>query len=131
MGSLPVMIVEGITDKAAIEDLLDEPVQIVCTNGTVGYEQLQDLAEELAGEELYVLVDADEPGNKLRRQLKQVFAGATHLYTTRMYRQVATTPKEELARILDKAHFALKEPWSELVQHPAEGNRRQMKRRSK
>ncbi len=128
MNHLPVFIVEGITDKAAIEDLLAEPVRIICTNGTMGYEQQQQLADELMDEDIFILVDADDSGNKLRRQMKQVFPGATHLYTTRMYREVADTPKEELARILDKAHFTLKAPWCDIVQRPAPTRRRPPKR---
>jgi toprim domain protein len=129
MDKLPVLIVEGITDKIAIEALLEEPVHIICTYGTMGYDQWQQLADDLDDEAVFVLVDADEPGNKLRTQLKQILPSARHLYTKRVYREVADTPQDELARILHKAHFALKDPWAEIVQLPEPIRRRPPKRR--
>lgn len=123
-----VLIVEGTSDKAAIEPLLAEPVNIVCTHGTVAYEQLLQLGDDLDDADVYILVDADASGDKLRNQLKQVLPGARHLYTKRVYREVAVTPREELARILHKAHFELSEPWCDIVRLPEPLRRRPPKK---
>lgn len=102
-----VIVVEGKTDKEKLEKLLDEPVEILCTNGTVGIEQMEELILQLEDRELFILVDADESGNKLRKQLKREFPNAKHLYTHKVHREVARTPNEELRRILQHAHFQL------------------------
>jgi len=39
---------------------------------------------------------------------KQEFPNVRHIYTHRMYREVATTPLHVLAQILEGAHFAVK-----------------------
>lgn len=108
-----VIIVEGKTDKQRLLQLLDEPVEIVCTNGTLGLEKLEELIANYSDDEVCVLLDADEAGNKARRQFKQEFPNVRHLYTHRMYREVATTPLNVLARILEGAYFAVKVPDNE------------------
>ncbi|WP_245575640.1 toprim domain-containing protein [Alicyclobacillus contaminans] len=101
-----VIVVEGRTDKERLEAVLAEPVKIVCTFGTLSYEKLESLVQRLQdADEVYVLVDADTSGMKLRRQLKQELPNAKHLYTRRMYREVARTPLEHLAKVLADAHF--------------------------
>jgi toprim domain protein len=100
-----VIIVEGKSDKKRIEKLIDEPVEIVCTNGTLSIDKLEDLIEQLDGKEVYILVDADDAGSKLRKQLKQEFPNAEHLFVNKMYREVATTPFEYLAKLLLSANF--------------------------
>ena len=109
-----VIIVEGKTDKQRLLQLLDEPVEIVCTYGTLGLDKLEQLIEELSDDEVCVLLDADHSGDKARRLFKQEFPNVRHLYTHRMYREVATTPLNVLAQILEGAHFAVKIPEDEL-----------------
>jgi len=99
-----VIIVEGKTDKQRLLQLLVEPVEIVCTYGTLGMDKLEELIIELNDDEVCVLLDADDAGNKARR-----------LYTHRMYREVATTPLHVLARILEGAHFEVKLPDDEVL----------------
>ena len=103
-----VIIVEGITDKRRLQQLLDEPVEIVCTYGTLGLDKLEQLIFEYSDDEVCVLLDADHAGDKARRLFKQEFPNVRHLYTHRMYREVATTPLIVLAQILESAHFAVK-----------------------
>ncbi len=105
-----VIIVEGKTDKQRLQQLLDEPVEIVCTNGTLGLDKLEELIVEFSDDEVCVLLDADDAGDKARRLFKQEFPNVRHLYTHRMYREVATTPLNVLAQILEGAHFAVKIP---------------------
>ena len=105
-----VIIVEGITDKRRLQQLLDEPVEIVCTYGTLGLDKLEQLIFEYSDDEVCVLLDADHAGDKARRLFKQEFPNVRHLYTHRMYREVATTPLTVLVQILEGAHFAVKMP---------------------
>lgn len=103
-----VIIVEGKTDKIQLEQVLDEPVVIVCTYGTLGLDRLEELIAEYSEDEVYVLLDADDAGDKARRLFKREFPNVRHVYTHRMYREVATTPLYVLAQILERAHFAVK-----------------------
>jgi toprim domain protein len=103
-----VIIVEGKTDKTQLEQVLDEPVVIVCTYGTLGLDRLEELIAKYSDDEVYVLLDADDAGDKARRLFKREFVNVRHVYTHRMYREVATTPLHVLAQILDRAHFAVK-----------------------
>ena len=105
-----VIIVEGKTDKQRLLQLLDEPVKIACTYGTLGLDKLERLILEFGDDEVCVLLDADHAGDKARRLFKQEFPNVRHLYTHRMYREVATTPLNVLAQILEGAHFAIKLP---------------------
>lgn len=104
-----VIVVEGKTDKERLLQVLEESVSIVCTQGTLSYEKVEDWIIPLQDAEVYILVDADKPGMKLRNQLKQELPNARHLYTTRAYREVARTPLSYLAKILMNAHFAVDE----------------------
>ncbi len=103
------IIVEGKTDREQLLKVLDEPVEIICTYGTINQTNLERLIDEEKYDEIYVLVDADEPGNKLRRSIKNIFPNARHMYTRRIYREVASTPLEEIYDILKNAHFDVKE----------------------
>ncbi|RXT08751.1 toprim domain-containing protein [Ammoniphilus sp. CFH 90114] len=106
-----IIIVEGKTDKEKLLQILNESVEIVCTFGTLSDDKIEEMILPLQDEDVYVLVDADGAGNKLRQQLKRELPNAKHLYTRRMYREVATTPLEHLAKILDDAHFSVHEQY--------------------
>lgn len=103
-----VIIVEGKTDKKRLEQILDEQVKIACTYGTLGLDKLEELITEYGEDEVCVFLDADEAGDKARRLFKREFPNVRHVYTHRMYREVATTPLHVLAQILDGAHFVVK-----------------------
>ncbi|KLU58620.1 ribonuclease M5 [Peptococcaceae bacterium CEB3] len=107
--NLRIIIVEGRTDKEKLRLVLDEPVEIICTNGTLSDERLEELLAYLEDKEAYLLVDADSSGAKLRKMFNREFPRIHHLYTQKMYREVAATPAEYLAQILAKAHFAVKD----------------------
>jgi toprim domain protein len=103
-----VIIVEGKTDKKRLLELLAEPVEVICTYGTLSEEKIEELIVPLQAEEdVYILMDADDAGNKMRARLKRELPNARHLYTRRMYREVATTPTEYLIEVLAKAHFEI------------------------
>ncbi|MGM9988679.1 MAG: toprim domain-containing protein [Bacillaceae bacterium] len=95
-----VIIVEGTSDKKVIQNIIREDVEIVCTNGTISMTRLDELIDELFDKDVYVLVDADDAGERLRKQLKREFPRAEHLYIDRSYREVAAAPKRHLASVL-------------------------------
>jgi toprim domain protein len=103
-----VLIVEGTSDRKRVMEVLHEPVHIICTNGTLSAEKLEEVIYPIEDEDVYILVDADESGEKLRRQLKRELPNATHLYTEKEYRQIEDTPLDYLAQILSK-YFQVKE----------------------
>jgi toprim domain protein len=95
-----VLIVEGKSDKKKVKSIVKEPVEIICTNGTISLTKLDELIEFLEDKDVYILVDADEAGEKLRKQFRREFPQAEHLYIDRMYREVATAPVKHLATVL-------------------------------
>ena len=100
-----VIIVEGKSDKKKVEAVLREPVSILCTNGTISIAKLDELIEELFDKEVYILVDSDVAGDKLRRLFKREFPEAEHLYIDRAYREVATAPYHHVATVLLSANI--------------------------
>ncbi|KUP05149.1 TOPRIM domain-containing protein [Bacillus coahuilensis m2-6] len=95
-----VIIVEGTTDKRKVQQIIKEPIQILCTNGTISLSKLDELIEELYGKDVYIMVDADPAGEKLRKLFIQEFPEAEHLYIDKSYKQVASSPVQHLASIL-------------------------------
>ncbi|MCM3115188.1 toprim domain-containing protein [Neobacillus drentensis] len=95
-----VLIVEGKSDKNKVKKIVKEPVEIICTNGTISITKLDELIDFLEDKDVYILVDADFSGEKLRKQLKRELPQAEHLYIDRMYREVATAPVHHLATVL-------------------------------
>lgn len=103
-----VIIVEGKTDRERLLRVLAEPVTICCTYGSYSVEKAERLALETDGaDEVYVFTDEDDSGKKLRAMLRDDFPDALHLHTQKMYGEVANTPLEVLAEILEQAGFAV------------------------
>jgi len=100
-----VIIVEGISDKKKIESIIKEPIEIICTNGTISNSRIEELIEELYNKEVFILVDSDEAGEKLRKQFRREFPEAEHLYIDKMYREVAAAPKQHIASVLLSANI--------------------------
>ncbi|MEK3887785.1 toprim domain-containing protein [Bacillus sp. FSL K6-3431] len=100
-----VIIVEGLSDKKRVARIVKEPVDIICTNGTISFSKLDELVEVLDDKEVYILVDADKSGEKLRKVLKREFPMAHHLYIDRTYKEVATAPYQYLATMLLRANM--------------------------
>lgn len=103
-----VLFVEGRQDKLQILPVFDEPIEIVCTNGTVSAPRLEELLAPYEGCNLYVLFDADDSGEKSRQMLKRLEPNAIDLYTRREYKQVEHTPRKYLAQLLAAEGFAVK-----------------------
>nr|WP_263324976.1 toprim domain-containing protein [Neobacillus sp. Marseille-Q6967] len=109
-----VLIVEGKSDKKKVKSILKEQVEIICTNGTISISKLDELIDFLEDKEVYILVDADDAGEKLRKQLKREFPNAEHLYIDRMYREVATAPVYHLATVLIGANIDVHSEYLEM-----------------
>jgi toprim domain protein len=94
------IIVEGTSDKRKVLKVIKEPVEVICTNGTISLSKIDDMIEELFDRDVYILVDADDAGEKLRRQFIREFPEANHLYIDRVYKEVAAAPYRHLAAVL-------------------------------
>ncbi|WP_139892263.1 toprim domain-containing protein [Bacillus sp. D386] len=103
-----VIIVEGSTDRQKIQSVLNESVDIRCTNGTISLSKLDELVDELEQRDVYILADADESGEKLRKQLRREMPNASHIYIDRTYREVANAPRYHLATVLLAANIDVK-----------------------
>ena len=103
-----VIIVEGSTDRKQVQPILNESIQIICTNGTISMSKLDELVDVLENKDVYILADADESGDKLRKQLRRELPNASHLYIDRTYREVANAPRYHLAQVLLAANIDVK-----------------------
>lgn len=105
-----VIIVEGLTDKRKIEEILDENVTIICTNGTLSLKRFDELLEvyDLDENYVYIFVDEDKSGIQLRKQLAKELPHAEHIYTSSDYGEVATTPHKFIASALVAKHFEVR-----------------------
>ena len=100
-----VIIVEGKSDKKKVQEIINESVEIICTNGTIGLSKLDELIDMLYDKEVFVLFDADDSGDKLRKQFKREFPEAKHIYIERTYREVASAPENHVATVLLQANI--------------------------
>ncbi|MCI3920015.1 DNA primase [Paenibacillus sp. TRM 82003] len=98
-----VIIVEGKNDRKRLSRVLVPDVPILCTFGTPGSEQLQQLAKKVAGRDVYIYTDNDASGKRIRAMLCDLFPDAEQLYTKSGYAGVEGTPEEHLVRQLEKA----------------------------
>ncbi|MFU0792046.1 toprim domain-containing protein [Cerasibacillus sp. JNUCC 74] len=104
-----ILIVEGLTDKKQVNKVITEDLTIVCTNGTLGIERFDQLLEDyqLDEKDVYIFVDEDPSGIKLRKQLARELPHAKHLHISSEYREVATTPENILAQVLVSKSIAV------------------------
>ncbi|MFC0270893.1 toprim domain-containing protein [Metabacillus herbersteinensis] len=100
-----VLIVEGKSDKKKVLTVINEPIEIICTNGTISVTKLDELIDELFFKDVYVLVDADDAGERLRKQFRREFPEASHIYIDKTYREVATAPDHHVASVLLSANI--------------------------
>ncbi|RSK28467.1 hypothetical protein EJF36_17215 [Bacillus sp. HMF5848] len=100
-----VIVVEGKSDRKKIEAIINEPIEIICTNGTIGISKLDELIDEIVCKDVYIMVDTDTAGEKLRKQFKRELPEAVHLYVDKIYREVASAPDHHVATILLSANI--------------------------
>lgn len=105
-----VIIVEGLSDKRKVEEVLDEDVTIVCTNGTLGIHRFDEMLEtyHLDDNDVYIFVDEDRSGLKLRKQLAKELPHAEHIHISKDYREVASTPYKIIASLLVQKRFSVR-----------------------
>jgi toprim domain protein len=97
------IIVEGKNDRARLRRLLMGDVLILCTFGTPGADQLEDLQKQAADRDIYIFADNDSSGKRIRAIVSDLFPDAEQIYTRRGYAGVEGTPDEYLIQQLEKA----------------------------
>ena len=95
-----IILVEGKTDRQALIQTGFPKENIICTYGTVSFERLEELIDQLENEELYFLFDEDFSGDKLRKQFIHAFPNGITIRIPKEYRQVAETPVDILKELL-------------------------------
>ncbi|MFM9280466.1 toprim domain-containing protein [Paenibacillus jiagnxiensis] len=101
---MPVtIIVEGKNDRSKLRRLLDPEVRILCTFGTLNTMKLDSLRKQAKHDEVYLFMDNDSSGKKIRGLLRDSFPDALHIYTRKGYAGVEGTPDEYLIAQLEKA----------------------------
>lgn len=104
-----VIVVEGKSDKKKLQEVLSEPVHIICTNGTMGISKLDAMLEELIGHKVYIMTDADKAGKTIRSWFKRHLSESRHIYIDPKYCEVGRCPNDYLAKVLMKHEFEVKD----------------------
>lgn len=99
----PVIVVEGKNDRRRLEKVLQPGISILCTYGIPNSEQLERLRKKIGPAPLYIFVDNDAAGRRIRGVLADAFPDAEHIYTRRGYDGVEGTPLEYIVQQLAKA----------------------------
>ncbi|AJE52551.1 DNA primase [Paenibacillus jamilae] len=97
------VIVEGKNDRSKLRRLLDPEVNILCTFGTLNSIKLESLRQRTKHDEIYLFMDNDSSGKKIRGVLADAFPDALHMYTRKGYAGVEGTPDEYVIAQLEKA----------------------------
>lgn len=97
------IIVEGKNDRSKLRKLLNAEVRILCTFGTLNTLKLDSLHKQARYDEVYLFMDNDSSGKKIRSILRDRFPDALHIYTRKGYAGVEGTPDEYLISQLEKA----------------------------
>lgn len=98
-----IIIVEGKNDRSRLRRLLKPEVEILCTFGTLNTLKLETLRKKAGHSEVYLYMDNDSSGKRIRGVLRDAFPDAGHIYTRRGYAGVEGTPDEYLIAQLEKA----------------------------
>ena len=98
------IIVEGKNDRSRLRRILKPEVEILCTFGTLNTLKLETLRKKTRdSSDIYLYLDNDSSGKKIRGVLRDAFPDAEHIYTRRGYAGVEGTPEEYLIAQLEKA----------------------------
>ncbi|WP_211746602.1 toprim domain-containing protein [Paenibacillus sp. Marseille-Q4541] len=97
------VIVEGKNDRSKLRRLLQPEISILCTYGTLNSVKLETLRKQIRSDEVYLFMDNDSSGKRIRGVLRDTFPDAEHIYTRRGYAGVEGTPDEYLIAQLEKA----------------------------
>lgn len=88
-----VIIVEGKSDKKRVQQVIAEPVNIICTHGTMSIDKLDDMIESLYDKQVFVLADSDDEGDRIRNWFKRYLSESEHIFIDKTYCQVANCPQ--------------------------------------
>jgi len=97
------IIVEGKNDRSRLRSIIHEDVPIHCTYGTPGTAQIDKLQKQVGDRDVYLFMDNDASGKRIRGKLRDTFPDAEHIYTRRSYPGVEGTPAPYLIEQLEKA----------------------------
>ncbi|MUG47276.1 toprim domain-containing protein [Paenibacillus woosongensis] len=97
------IIVEGKNDRSKLRRILSEEITILCTFGTLNSLKLESLRKQIRDDEVFLFMDNDSSGKRIRGILRDAFPDAGHIYTRRGYAGVEGTPEEYLIAQLEKA----------------------------
>ena len=97
------IIVEGKNDRSKLRRVLQNTVHIHCTFGTLNTLKLEALRKQVGDDEVFLFMDNDSSGKKIRGVLRDLFPDAVHIYTRRGYAGVEGTPEEYIIAQLEKA----------------------------
>jgi toprim domain protein len=97
------IIVEGKNDRSRLARVLSPDVPILCTFGTLNTLKTESLRKTVGDRHVFLFMDNDSSGRRIRGVLRDVFPDAEHLYTRRGYKGVEGTPEEYLIQQLEKA----------------------------
>lgn len=100
-----IIVVEGKADKQRLLHIISEPVEVICTHGTISPYHLEELLSPYEDEEIFIFMDMDFEGERIRHAIVALFPHAKHLYTDVIYIEVERTPFKLLATILSIAHI--------------------------
>ncbi|WP_438326380.1 toprim domain-containing protein [Staphylococcus pseudintermedius] len=104
-----VIVVEGKSDKKRVQEVLLEPVEIICTHGTMGIEKLDNMIEYLYDKQDYILVDADAEGRRIRKWFTTYLSESTDIFIDTKYSEVARCPRDYLSNVLQHFDFKVKQ----------------------
>lgn len=104
-----VIVVEGKSDKKRVKQVIDQPIEIICTNGTMGVDKLDEMIDTLYDKQVYILVDSDDEGERIRKWFKRYLSESRHIRVDKQYCEVARCPKPYLSRVLEKHDFIVKD----------------------
>jgi len=98
-----LIIVEGKNDRKRLSRLLSPHIEIQCTYGTLNSERIESLRKIAGDRHVYLFLDNDASGRRIRGMLADVFPEADHIYTRKGYQGVEGTPEDYLIQQLEKA----------------------------
>lgn len=98
-----IIIVEGKNDRSKLRRLLHEDITILCTFGTLNSNKVESLRKHVKNSEVYLFMDNDPSGKRIRGVLRDTFPDAVHIYTRKGYAGVEGTPDEYIIAQLEKA----------------------------
>lgn len=97
------IIVEGKNDRSKLRRLVNKEVNIYCTFGTLNSLKMESLQKQVCDDDVYLFMDNDSSGKKIRGILRDLFPDAVQMYTRRGYAGVEGTPDEYIIAQLEKA----------------------------